>query len=493
MTPSARRRIADLDGPRRWPLIGNLAQIEVPRFHTQLENWARQHGPLYRLRLGRRDAVVVSRPDLIARILRDRPEGWRRLRNMQAVVREIGGHGLFSAEGEDWKHQRRLVMSAFDPEHLRHFFPLLLRVTERLKKRFDLAARSGESIDLATILMRYTVDVTASLAFGIDMNTQEDPANALQSHLDQILPMVMKRISASFPLWRYVKLPADRAFDRHLAAAHAAVRSFVKAARERTAQISDSNASAANLLDAMLAARDEEGGRLTEEELTGNVLTMLLAGEDTTAHTLGWTLYLLHTHRSAWCDLVAEVDAVLGSDPMPGSFQVTRELDAIEHCANESMRLRPVAPALFLENNKETELDGVVLPEGTFVMCVMRGGIDASAVEDAWEYQPSRWRHPLAEGPGLAASDPRRSLLKASMPFGSGPRTCPGRYLALLEMKMVLAMLARNYDLVEVGTKDGTPPQELFAFTMVPAGLRMKLRVRGAASGACGRASLQLR
>jgi cytochrome P450 len=477
--PPARRRVQDLDGPRGWPWIGNLAQIEVSRLHAQLEAWAKQYGPLYRLRFGRRDALVVARPDLIARILRDRPEGWRRGRGVQSVLREMGIYGLFAAEGEDWKRQRRLVMAAFDPAHLKTYFPLLLQVTERLKKQLDAAASMGEWIDLQTVLMRYTVDVTAGLAFGIDMNTQEEPANRLQVHLDKIFPMVHKRITASFPLWRYFKLPSDRRFDRHLAAVHAAIAAFVRQARERIALNPGLASSPTNLLEAMVAARDEEGGRLTEEELSGNVLTMLLAGEDTTANTLCWTLYHLYEDRAAWRDLADGVDTALGNDLIPTSFQAARELQVIEDCVNESMRLRPVAPVFFVENNQEAELDGVVLPAGSFVICQRRyGAIDIATASDAAEFRPSRWRQETPEDSRRGSNGPGRSLLKASMPFGAGPRTCPGRYLSMLEMNMVLATLARNYDLVEVGTPDGKPPRECMAFTMFPVGLRMKLKAR---------------
>jgi len=100
--PSATKRIADVAGPRGWPVIGNMLQIEVPRIHAQLEAWAATYGPIFRLRLSFRDALVVSRPDLVAAIFRDRPDGWRRLETMQAVLRETGVHGLFSAEGDDW-------------------------------------------------------------------------------------------------------------------------------------------------------------------------------------------------------------------------------------------------------------------------------------------------------------------------------------------------------------------------------------------------------
>jgi len=476
---TAARRLIDVLGPRGWPLLGNLPQFDLPRLHAQFEAWAREHGPVYRLRFGSRDALVVSRPDLVAAIFRDRPEGWRRMQVMRTVMREIGINGLFTAEGDDWRRQRRLVMAAFDPAHLKRYFPSLLRVTERLKERLDAAARTGEPIDLQRVLMRYTVDVTAGLAFGIDINTQQNPDNALQGHLDKVFPMLMQRINAPFPIWRYFKLPSDRIFDRHLAEVQKAIKGFVQSARERMAKDSHRNEHPTNLLEAMLSARDNEGNYFSEEEVAGNVFTMLLAGEDTTANTLCWSLYLLHTHPEAWRELVTEVDRVLGAELLPCTFEAAGEFEWIEHCSNESMRLRPVAPVHYSENNHATVLDGIALPEGTFVISLTRPGtVDALVAADAAEFRPSRWRQAAT----VAMQDERgashRAIVKATVPFGAGPRMCPGRYLAMLEMKMVLATLARNYELIDVGTDDGAPPSERAAFTMFPEGLRMKLRAR---------------
>ena len=468
------KRIADLDGPQGWPVLGNLLQIDIPGFHAQLEGWARTYGPIYRLRMGPRDAVVVSRPDLIAGILRDRPNGWSRFEPMRAVIHEMGVNGLFNAEGESWRRQRRLVTAAFTPSHLKRYFPLIKLMTERLKNRLDAAAQAGSWIDLQPMLMRYTVDVTASLAFGIDVNTIQQAHSTIQQNLDQLFPVLMRRMNAPFPVWHYVKLPADHAFDRQLEAVHAAVTGFVQTARDRIAANPALAGQPTNLLEVMLTARDAEGAMLSEAEVAGNVFTVLMAGEDTTANTLAWTLHLLHTHPEAWDAVVAEVDASLGPDLVPASIQAAGELTVIEDCSNESMRLRPVAPLAYLENNAPAEVGGVVLPAGTLVLCAMRSGaVDAGIAADAADFRPSRWR----AGDGAAAGGDRQ-LTAASMPFGGGPRVCPGRYLALLEMRMVLATVARNYELVEVGTEDGAPPRERLDFTMSPVGLRMKLRAR---------------
>jgi len=472
MQAVATRSLADLSGPSGWPLVGNLPQITIASMHRTLEDWARRYGPLYRVNLGRRDVLVVADSDLIGRMLRDRPDGWRRPSNVQSIIRETGGHGLFSAEGDDWRRQRRRVMAAFDPAHLHRFFPSLVRVTERMKTRLDAIAASGETIDLQAFLMRYTVDVTAGLAFGIDMNTLEEPGDPLQAHLDQMFPMLMKRIVSPFPWWRYIKLPSDRRYDRHLVAIHEAIAGFVAAANDRLARDPSLRAHPTNLLDAMIAARDDdrEGGGtgLSDAEIVGNVFTVLLAGEDTTANTLSWTLRLLHTHRPVWDAMRREVDATLGDATMPISFEQARGFDFIEDCVAESMRLHPVAPFLITQNNVDTVVGDVALPADTTVINLMRhDSVDPARLPDAGDFDPARFR-----------DDAQRAQLKASMPFGAGPRLCPGRYLAMLEMKMVLSTIARNFDLVSVATRDDTPPREHFAFTMYPEGLQLRLAPR---------------
>ena len=461
------RSVAALPGPRGWPLIGNLLQFDLPRLHRQFEDWADRHGPTYRLRLGRREVLVISDAETIAALLRDRPDTWRRMRPIEAVIREAGGHGVFSAEGDDWRRQRRLVMSAFDPGHLKRFYPSLQRVTERLMASWREAARRGEAIDLQASLMRYTVDVTTGLAFGVDLNTIDAP-HPLQEHLDKLFPMLFRRVNLPFPYWHYLRLPIDREYDRHLRRVHEAVRGFVQAARQRLQDEPARRERPTNLLEAMLAARDADGSALTEEEVAGNVLTVLLAGEDTTANTLGWAIWLLHEHPDDWRALVAEVDAALGEARLPPSFDAARGLASIEASVGEAMRLKPVAPLLFMEANRETSLAGFRLPPGAVVFCLMRrAALDARLAEDVADFRPGRWQD---------GAD--RAVQKASMPFGAGPRLCPGRYLALLEMKMVLGMLARNFELLQVGPEGGGAPGERMAFTMFPVGLKMRLAER---------------
>jgi cytochrome P450 len=361
------------------------------------------------------------------------------------------------------------VLSGLDPTHIKAFFPTLQKVTDRFARRWQRAADTGSAIDLQADLMRYTVDVTAGLAFGTDINTIESDEEVIQAHLDKILPALFKRLLSPVPYWHYVKLPADRALDRHLQALREAVDGFIGAARQRLAEQPALREHPSNLIEAMVAAREREGSGVTDGDVSGNVLTMLLAGEDTTANTLAWMIWLLHRHPDAARRATEEVRGLLGSAGQPLRHEQLSELDFLEACAHETMRLKPVAPINIQQVVRDTEAGGVALPAGTMVMCLMRpAAVDEKHFPDAQAFRPQRW---LA---GTSATSSKR----VAMPFGAGPRICPGRYLALAEMKMLMAMVLAHFDIVAVDTPDGGEARERLALTMSPVDLRLRLKPR---------------
>jgi cytochrome P450 len=149
------------------------------------------------------------------------------------------------------------------------------------------------------------------------------------------------------------------------------------------------------------------------------------------------------------------------------------QLDYVEACAHETMRLKPVAPQMPLQTLRETVIGDVRLHKGIVVIGLMRrDSVSDAHMPNASDFMPQRW---LSEGdPGQAAHSAKR----ISMPFGAGPRICPGRYLALLEMKMAMATLLSRFDIQSVDTPDGLEAREHLDFTMTPVGLSMRLKAR---------------
>lgn len=307
------RRITDLPGPNGLPLIGNLLQVERTQVHRDVERWAREHGPLFRFSFGRRAILGVADHELLNTLLRDRPDGFRRTRHMELISREMGlTPGLFGSNGDAWRRQRRMVMAGLDPNHVRDYFPSLLKVTGRLHGRWQQAARSSTAIDLQPDLMRFTVDAIAGLAFGADINTLESDADIIQRHLDKIFPALFKRMFSLVPVWRWRRSKVDRELEQSVAAVNLAIAGFITQARERLAADPQRRGAPPNLLEAMIVAADSADSGVTDTEVAGNVLTMLLAGEDTTANTLAWMIYLMHRHPDALRRARDEVLAVAG-------------------------------------------------------------------------------------------------------------------------------------------------------------------------------------
>jgi len=309
------------------------------------------------------------------------------------------------------------------------------------------------------------------------VDTLGSDEDVIQRHLNRIFPALSRRLFSPLPTWRWFPSAADKALARSVEEVGAAVAGFIAQARARLAADPALRAHPGNLLEAMLVAADEPSSGITDREVAGNVLTMLLAGEDTTANTIAWTIHLLWSNPAALARATDEVRRVCGDAPVPTLDHIAR-LDYVEACAHEAMRLKPVAPQTGLEALRDTLLGDVHIPQGMVVIGVMRRDATSERfVPNAAAFDPDRW---------LGDAEPAvTSAKRISMPFGAGPRICPGRYLALMEIKMAIATLLSTFEIESVGSADGNEPREHLAFSMGPVGLRMRLK-RGATPLATG-------
>ena len=459
------RALSDLPAPRALPVIGHMHRLLPPSTHLQLERWARELGTPYRLRMGPHAVVVFDDPEVTQAVLRDRPGGLRRLSAIRPVFRELGLDGLFSAEAGDWEPQRRLIMQALNASHFRGFYPALRAITERLLARWQRAAASGEVLQMNQELMRYTVDVTSTLAFGEDPNTIEQQGNVIQDHLALIFPKLMERTFAPWPYWRWVKLPADRRLDHALKAVHAYAHDRIARARERLRD--DPAGAPRNALESMLQQAAVPGSGFTDEVIVANVLTLLLGGEDTTAYSLSWTLLYLAADPALQDRMHHQARSLLGEHGVCPDYEGVKHLDAFEALAMEALRLKPVVSLLVLEPNEDKVIGGVLVPKRTRVFLLARPAqTDERQFGRPHAYDPERWAHHRPEG--APAHNPR-----AFMQFGAGPRVCPGRHLAVVEMRLVLAMLLRHFK-VELAC-DPAEVKEHMAFTTLPSRMPVRL------------------
>ncbi len=470
-TLPALKPIAALPAPPSLPLIGNLHQIDLEHFHEQLEQWCDELGPIFRIRMGSRDVVCLADTDAIKELFRLRPTVYRRVRAIETVSAEMNIKGVFSAEGDEWKLQRKVVAQALNSAHINRFFPKLFETTERLQRRWESLAESATPVELCRDVMRYTVDVTTQLAFGIDVDTIGTDGPVVQQHLDKVFPMLHRRINAPFPYWRYFRLPSDRALARSLAVIEETVNGFIVACRERMSQHPELFEAPSNFLEAIIAAQAAESGSdFTDQQIYANVLTLLLAGEDTTANTIAWACKYFMDYPDHFARARAEVDSALGTAPVPTETLQLKQFPFIEAFVNETMRLKPVGPIAPMETNEAVELLGYHLPARTSIFGLTRYiAVDPVNFGAARNFAPERWLADADNG-----TEPHNT--DAFLPFGTGPRFCPGRNLALAEIKMVIAMLCRNFDLTLAEPQ--IPVEEKLAFAMMPKNLHVRFHRR---------------
>jgi cytochrome P450 len=328
------------------------------------------------------------------------------------------------------------------------------------------AARARRKLRFLEEVKRFSVDVMTLLVFGHDSNTIERPGDPITRHLDVIFPGIHRRLFSVFPTWRYVRLPADRRLQRAVDEVQRWLIGMIHESRRHLEADPERAARPRNFIEAMLTARDDSGRPFSDEVILGNVTEIVLAGEDTTSSALAWAVHHLCDRPDEVSALRRELDDVLGDSTVVPDFETANRLAYTTAIANEVMRLRPPVPVIFLETNTETVLGDVRLPKGTEVYLPVRPVAASSKYFDTpAAFRPSRWISPKG------VHDP-----SVFIPFGSGPRMCPGRSLSILEMRVVLAMLYRAFDVERVGRPSDV--EERFTIAMEPMNLDVRLHPR---------------
>jgi len=442
---------ADLPGPKGIPFLGNTLQIvsDMPAFTSKMDEWAFEHGQagIYQFTMFGRTYACLCSEETIGEVLRARPFGFTRRQTFAERFPGFGIHGLFSAEGTYWGRLRRLSTAAFAPEAVPAMAPAVASTAGALAASWKGSSRVHD-VGAATRL--YALDVLCRAGLGWDLralSTRE--GQALSDVIFGLFQKLGELVAMPFPYWKWgVELPGDREFKRLSAQVDAALGPHVDEAASRGGEGGD-------LLAAMLRAEDPEstpeGRRLTREEAMWNAKTFLLAGSDTTAHTLTWCLYYLA--RDPALQAAVREEAAGGADgPRPLAEAVVKE----------ALRLHsPTAFLLFeaVEGEGPVRVGGIDFPRDTIFTTLLRiPGQDPRNVPRAAEFDPSRWAAGAEGAAGLEAY--------AALNFGGGPRQCPARALAMHEACTAIAAVLSE---LKISLPEGCPaPKEVYQFTSVP-------------------------
>ena len=391
-------------------------------------------------------------------ILRERPEGFRRWSEQQVVFDEMGLSGVFTAEGEQWKSQRRLVITALNTNHLHRYYEVIRTSAERLHRRLGDAAHVDRVLEISHELTSYSLDITSALAFGYDLKTLEGGENELQEHIQRAFGMLVRRIAAPFPYWRWIgcRLTAP---DRSLEELHRAVAGFVEQARARIAERPELREAPENVLESMISAQKNDCS-FTDEEIIGNTRSCRSRrGHDRA--TLGYALAAPNPPRRPQAARRRGAGDP-GRGCLPGRLQTVARLSYGEAVLRESLRVKGVTPLITAEPLADTTICEAHIPAGTELLMLLRYPNVSEHPADGFD--PDRWLHSDEE------SAPK------FLTFGAGPRFCPGRNLAFLEAKTALAMIARNFQ-IELDSSAGEV-SEYYNFVTIPKGLRVRVPER---------------
>lgn len=446
-------------GPRGAlsPIINLLAlRADPPGFFLQL---ARRYGPAASFRLGGRRFYFFSGPEAVREVLVSRAGVMHKgfvVRRVWVQLMGIMGNGLLTSEDAFHHHQRRLVVPAFHRERLAGYARIMTdALAEHTARWVD-----GATLDLAEELSELTLVIVARSLFGAELSGS---VSTIRSALGTLARLV-EVARSPWQQWHYS--PAMRAYRRAKAQLDAVVAGIV-ATRRR-----EGDHDRGDLLSMLLLARDEETGGpgMSDAQVRDEVMTILLAGHETTAGALAWTLHLLGQHPAAEARLHAELDAALPDGRAAGLADLS-SLVYTRQVFTESMRLYPPAWVLARQAMAPVEVAGWKLPRGA--MCLLSPY--ATHRDPAWFPEPERFL-PERWDPTEETTRPKY----AYFPFGGGPRSCAGEAFAWMEGTLLLAGLARRWRFA--AAPDKPLPESLAAVTLRPRnGVWMRLHFRAGA------------
>lgn len=411
-----------LPGPKGTRVMGVMREFNRDALGF-IERMQRDYGDMVWTRFLYVPALFLYHPDEIEYVLTTNAKNFRKALTLRSnFFQRLVGNGLLTSEGEEWKRQRRLSNPAFHRERVATYASTMVDYTKRLISCW----REGERHDMHRDMMRLTLEIVVRCLFSADVSHDVDHVGAI---LSEMVKPFASQATLKWILNNRLPTPEHIRFHRLARKIDHVVYRIIA---ERRASGKDEG----DLLSMLLAAHDEDGSSMSDEQLRDEVMTLFLAGHETTALTLAWTWYLLGKNPEAEKKFHAEVDEVLGD--RDATFADLPRLKFTEQIVKESMRLYPPAYGLGREAMNDCEVSGYPVPAGTQVfMFQWVTHRDARFFDEPQEFKPERW----------TAEFEARLPKYAYFPFGAGPRACIGASFAMMEMIMVLVTIAKKFRL----------------------------------------------
>ncbi len=413
------------------PLLGNsLDFVRGPlnALQTYSRLYDQPDGPhIVRLSVGGRIQQLVFRPEDAKQVLQENHRNYGRSPAFQ-VLKLFLGEGLLTSDGDFWLRQRRLAQPAFHRRKLAILAETMIQEGHYWVDQLQ-ARLTGKPVNISQSLMDTTMRIVCKTLFGADAEGQLNQDLSYSLEMVNYLANKLLIIPVRFPLW--VPTPDNLKFKKATRLVNQLIYGFINKRRQTDERHDD-------LLDMLLNAKDEDTGEgMSDLQLRDECVTLFMAGHETTAVSMGWTLYLLSQHPEVLQKLHEEVDQVLdGTQPL--TVDNLRALPYTGQIVQESMRLYPPAWIMSRLALQDDRIQGCTIPAGTSVL----------VSPYLLHRDPTLWPNPDRFDPDRFAPgrDKERHPF-AYIPFGAGPRLCIGNQFALMEMQILLALFARRFTL----------------------------------------------
>jgi cytochrome P450 len=444
-------------GPSSWPLVGNVPDMRAAGdMMAYFDRLWRKYGDTYRFRLFGTNTVVVAHPEALKQVLSTRRDRYAKGKIYDSV-RSILGNGLVTLDGDAWKTRRALAQPAFHRQSLAKLTAMMTRSGGRFFDVLESRAAGGPlEIDAHREMVKLTLDVVIAALLGGDLLRGADVSYEV---LGSALELMSERGNGVvLPSW--IPTPHNIKFRRTLRQLDSILYSLIGRARQRAEDDG-------SLLSMILSAVNSETGKpLSDRDVRDEVMTMFLAGHETTALTLTWMFTFLDGRPEILDRMRGEVSDVLcGRDP---TFEDVPKLPYVRQVVEETLRLRPAAPYVPRDVIEDDEIDGYRLRRGEVVFLFFWATHRHPAFwSDAETFDPDRF--------STERSKDRHSW--SFIPFSGGPRTCIGNMFALVEATVLIAQLLNRFDVEVLSCADVKP---VAVGTMRPsAPVRVVLRRNG--------------
>lgn len=399
------------------PLLGNLPDFRTRRIETQTRI-PREHGDIVTLRMGLFQVTMVSSPELAHEVLVSSADDFVKSHGLAVFARPLLGDGLLTSEKDVHKKNRKMMSPAFVPARIETYADVMAERAERSVARLLEASRGG-TVDVAEEAMRVTLDIVGKTLFDAEI---ADDANEIGDALTEAMHRITGALTSVVPLPPKVPTPNNRALARAVARIDKIVYDVIRNRRAHPVQKQDV---LSILLDAV-----EDGEPMSDGQIRDESMTIVLAGHETTAAAIAWSMYLLAKHPEVRAKVEAEIDAVLGG--RAPRFRDLRALPYTLQVFKEAMRLYPPVYVLGRRALRDVTVGGHVLPKNRIVLVNIAG----------MHRHPRLWTDPDAFDPERFSPENEKRIPRlAYMPFGAGARICIGMRFAETEGHLLLASL----------------------------------------------------